>query len=264
MMYVTIAIVGDIVGAPGRKIVAEKLPRLRKEYNIGFVVVNGENAAGGSGITAATAGELFAAGADCITSGDHIWKQKEIISYIKEEERILRPANYPRAAPGKGLGIYTTDNKITLAVINLLGRTYMPPIDSPFDAARKAVEEARKKTSIIIVDFHAEATSEKVAMGWLLDGSVSVVVGTHTHVQTADERILPQGAAYITDLGMTGPHDSVLGRDKEKVLSALTTLVPASFKVANRDIRMCGVILRIERASGKAVSIERFQIGQGE
>ena len=263
-MYVTIAIVGDVVGAPGRKILAEKLPPLRKENGIDFVVVNGENVAGGSGITAATADELFDAGADCITSGDHIWKQKEIISYIEEEERILRPANYPQAAPGRGLGIYTADNEVTFAVINLLGRTFMPPMDSPFDAALAMVDEARKETSIIIVDFHAEATSEKVAMGWLLDGRTSAVVGTHTHIQTADERILPQGTAYVTDLGMTGPYDSVLGRDKDKVLSALTTLVPISFKVANGDPRMCGVILKVDRASGKAVSIERFQIGQEE
>ena len=261
-MHVNVAIVGDIVGAPGRKIIAEQLPLIRRQRRIDFVIANGENAAGGSGLTPSISEELLNSGIDCLTSGDHIWKHKEIIPYLKEEKRLLRPANYPGSAAGSGLAFFTTNRETPVAVINLLGRTFMPPIDSPFDAVERAVEEANEKANIIIVDFHAEATSEKVAMGWLLDGRVSAVVGTHTHIQTADERILPNGTAYITDLGMTGPYDSVLGRDKERVLRAITTLIPVSFKMAKGDVKMCGVSVEIESETGKAVSIERFQIGE--
>jgi len=261
-MHVNLAIVGDIVGAPGRKIIAEQLPLIRRHRRIDFVIANGENAAGGSGITPAISEELFSSGVDCMTSGDHIWKHKEIIPYLEEDKRLLRPANYPSSAAGKGLAFFSINDETPVAVVNLLGRTFMPPIDSPFDAAEKAVKEASEKANIIIVDFHAEATSEKVAMGWLLDGRVSAVVGTHTHIQTADERILPGGAAYITDLGMTGPYDSVLGRDKERVLKAVTTLVPVSFKMAKGDVKMCGVFVEIDSRTGTAVSIERFQIGE--
>jgi metallophosphoesterase (TIGR00282 family) len=263
-MHVNIAVVGDIVGAPGRKIIAQKLPALRRQRRLDFVIANGENAAGGVGLTPATSEELFDAGVDCLTSGDHIWKHREIIPYIEEQERLLRPANYPASAPGRGLGIYKTAQGTNVAVVNLLGRVFLQPIDSPFDAARTAVDEAKGKTNVIIVDLHAEATSEKVAMGWFLDGKVSAVVGSHTHIQTADERVLPGGSAYITDVGMTGPYDSVLGRNKERVVKAVTTLMPISFTVAKNDVKLCGVFLEIDVDSGKAVSIERFQIGEDQ
>jgi metallophosphoesterase (TIGR00282 family) len=256
--------VGDIVGAPGRKIIAQKLPSVRRHRRIDFVIANGENAAGGVGITPPISRELFDAGVDCLTSGDHVWKHREIISYIDDEEKLLRPANYPAGAPGSGLGMYEIAQGTSVAVVNLLGRIFLPPIDSPFDAARTAVDEAKKKTNVIIVDFHAEATSEKVAMGWFLDGKVSAVLGTHTHIQTADERILPGGSAYITDVGMTGPYDSVLGRNKERVVKAVTTLMPISFTMAKNDVKLCGVFLEIDVDSGKAVSIERFQIGEDQ
>lgn len=251
--------IGDIVGSPGRRAVEAIVAQLNEEYKLDLVIANGENAAGGSGITPRIARELFSFGIDIITSGDHIWKKREIIEIIDSESRLLRPANYPPKAPGKGQVVVKSRGGVDIGVINLLGRVFMSPIDCPFEVARARVSELRKKASIIIVDIHAEATSEKLAMGWYLDGLVSAVLGSHTHVQTADERVLPNGTAYITDLGMTGPFDSILGRRVEQILERFITGMPTRFEMADHDIRLQGVILDIDPKSGRANSIERIQ-----
>jgi metallophosphoesterase (TIGR00282 family) len=251
--------IGDVVGKAGRSALQEILPEFRKKRLIDFCVINGENSAGGSGLTETLVEEILKAGADVITSGDHIFKRKEIIARLDTDPRVLRPANMPGRAAGRGFGLFAIGD-VMVGVVNLLGRTFMPPITNcPFDAAELAVSELRKHTRIIIVDFHAEATSEKVAMGWYLDGRVSLVFGTHTHIQTADERILPAGTAYITDVGMTGPYDSVIGRKKEKILAHLLTGMPTPFDVANGDLRLCGAIVEIDKHTGGALTIERVQ-----
>lgn len=250
---------GDVVGRAGRRAVVELLGEFRRRNEVDFVVVNGENAAGGKGMTDSVVDEILSAGADVITSGDHIFGRREIVARLDNDPRILRPANLPSKAAGKGITLLRRGG-VTVAVINLLGRTFMPPIgDNPYEAADRLVAEALQFTKIIIVDFHAEATSEKVAMGWYLDGRVSLVFGTHTHIQTADERILPAGTAYITDLGMTGPYESVIGRKKERILGHLLTGMPTPFDVANGDIRMCGVVVDIDKRSGHALFIKRIQ-----
>lgn len=254
-----ILFIGDIVGRPGREVIEKLLPGLKKEYSLDFVIANAENAAGGSGITAKVAEELFNSGVCVLTSGDHIWKKKDIFEIINQDQRILRPANFPKGAPGYGFAVYKTGKGQKLGVININGRVFMDPLECPFRTASLAQEALSKETNCIIVDIHAEATSEKVALGWFLDGKVSAVLGTHTHIQTADEKILPGGTAYITDVGMSGPYDSVIGRKKEDVLERFLTLVPVRFEVAQEDIQLHGVVLDINENTGKARSIERIQ-----
>jgi 2',3'-cyclic-nucleotide 2'-phosphodiesterase len=254
-----ILFIGDIVGKPGREAVERLVPAMRKECGIDFVIANAENSSGGSGITAETAGELFNASVDVLTSGDHIWKRKEIFELIRSEPKIIRPINYPPGAPGYGSGIFQTAGGVKVGVINALGRVFLEPLECPFRTVRAAVEQIRKETSVILVDIHAEATSEKIALGWYLDGDVSAVVGTHTHVQTADERVLPKGTAYITDAGMVGPFDSVLGRRVENVLERFLSSVPVRFEVASENVQMHGVIIDIDERTGTARSITRVQ-----
>ncbi len=254
-----ILILGDIVGSPGREAIRRLVPALRQEKGLDLVVANAENAAGGSGVTPPLAEELFAAGVDVLTSGDHIWKQREIVPYLERETRLLRPANYPPGTPGAGAVEVKTASGLVVGVVNLMGRTFMQALDCPFRRALEEIDEIRLRTKIIVVDVHAEATSEKMALGRFLDGKVSAVVGTHTHVQTADEKILPQGTAYITDLGMTGPLDSILGRRVDQILERFLTSMPVRFEMAKDDVEIQGVIMEIEPASGRALAIERIR-----
>lgn len=254
-----ILFIGDIVGSPGREAIKKLLPELQKEYNLDFAVANAENAAGGSGITLKIAQELFACGVDVLTSGDHIWKKREVFEFINQEERVLRPLNFPSGAPGYGFGVFKTKKDLKVGVINVNGRVFMEALECPFRTTLAAVETLSRETKTIIVDIHAEATSEKIALGWYLDGKVSAVLGTHTHIQTADERILPQGSAYITDVGMTGPYDSVIGRRIEDVLERFITAVPVRFEVAKDNVQLHGVVLEVDEGSGKAKSILRIQ-----
>lgn len=255
-----ILFIGDIVGSPGREAVNKLLPVLKEEYSLDFVIANAENAAGGSGITARIAQELFSSGVSVLTSGDHIWKKREIMEVITKEDRILRPINFPEGAPGSGSGVYKTSFEgVKVGVINVQGRVFMEALESPFKTTLRACEQLAQETKIIIVDVHAEATSEKVALGWYLDGKVSAVLGTHTHIQTADEKILPQGTAFIADAGMTGPYYSVIGRKIENVLERFLTSVPVRFEVALEDIQLHGVVVDIDAATGKANSITRIQ-----
>ena len=256
--------IGDIVGQPGRRAVAELLPRLRPEHHLDFVIANGENSAGGSGITPRIAEEIFSAGVDVITTGDHLWDQKEVMELLVNEKRFLRPLNYPAGTPGRGSDIFEVQgpkskgqSSISIAVLNAQGRTFMPDLENPFQAAQAEVKRLREQTKIIFVDFHAEATSEKIAFARMLDGQVSAVVGTHTHVQTADEQIFPGGTAYLTDAGFTGPHESVLGREIEPVLRRFLTNMPQRFEVAKDRVRLHGAVIEIDDASGKAVKIQR-------
>jgi 2',3'-cyclic-nucleotide 2'-phosphodiesterase len=254
-----ILFIGDIVGKPGRDAVKRLVCRLKEEFGLDFVIANAENSSGGSGITNKTAEELFSSQVDVLTSGDHIWKKREIVELITAEKRILRPANYPAASPGAGWGVFETAAGKKVGVICVLGRVFLESVDCPFRACDQAIEVIKKETNIIIVDIHAEATSEKVALGWYLTGRVSAVLGTHTHIQTADEKILPPGTAYITDAGMTGPYDSVIGRRIEDVLQRFITSMPVKFEVAEDNIQLHGVVLDIDDNSGRARSIERIQ-----
>ncbi len=254
-----ILFIGDIVGSPGREAIKKLLPEIKREHGIDFVVANAENAAGGSGITPKVAEELFSSGVSVLTSGDHIWKKREIMELINAEERILRPVNFPGGAPGRGGAVFKVKDNLKIGVVNVQGRVFMQALDCPFKAAKAAQETLSKETKIIIVDMHAEATSEKVALGWYLDGLVSAVLGTHTHVQTADEKILPQGTAYISDAGMTGPQDSVIGRKIEDVLERFITCVPVRFGIAAGNIQLQGVVLDIDEQTGMARSILRIQ-----
>ncbi|HRZ14016.1 MAG TPA: TIGR00282 family metallophosphoesterase [Candidatus Omnitrophota bacterium] len=254
-----ILFIGDTVGNPGREALRQLVPVLRKEFDLDLVIANAENSSGGSGITPKTAQEMFDAAVDVLTSGDHIWKRKEIFELIRAEPRILRPINFPVGAPGAGFGIFKTPAGVPVGVINVLGRVFLDPLECPFRAVRKAVDEISRQTRVIIVDIHAEATSEKIAMGWFLDGEVSAVLGTHTHVQTADERVLPRGTAYISDVGMAGPFDSVLGRRVEDVLERFISCVPVRFEVADGNVQLHGVVVDIDEHTGKARSIQRIQ-----
>ncbi|HXS68574.1 MAG TPA: TIGR00282 family metallophosphoesterase [Candidatus Polarisedimenticolia bacterium] len=253
--------IGDIVGHPGRRAVKELLPKLREQHGLDFVVANGENSAGGSGITPKTAEEIFSAGVDVITSGDHLWDQKEVMELLANEKRFLRPLNYPAGTPGQGSGIFETRNAERgtrkVAVLNFQGRTFMPPLENPFLAALDEVKKLRGQTKIIFVDFHAEATSEKIAFARMLDGLVSGVVGTHTHVQTADEQIFPGGAAYLTDAGFTGPHESVLGREIAPVVQRFLTGMPQRFDVAKQRVILHGALIEIDETTGKSRAIQR-------
>lgn len=253
-----ILFIGDIVGAPGRAAVKHLLPELRAQHRLDFVIANGENSAGGSGITPKTAAEIFAAGVDVITSGDHLWDQKEVMELLRNEPRFVRPLNYPPGTVGQGSVVIQKDSLPPVAVLNLQGRTFMPVLENPFLLGRVEVERLRRQTKIVFVDIHAEATSEKIALARMLDGQVSAVIGTHTHVQTADEQIFPGGTAYLTDAGFTGPHDSVLGREIEPILQRFLTNRPQRFEVAKGHVLLQGAIVEIEEASGRALGIQRL------
>ncbi|HEY8487016.1 MAG TPA: TIGR00282 family metallophosphoesterase [Limnochordales bacterium] len=251
-------LVGDVVGRPGRRAVAALLPSVVQELRADLVVANGENSAGGFGLTPATAAELFSAGVHVITTGNHVWDRKEILPFIDQEPRLIRPANFPPEAPGRGATVVHDPSGRAVAVLNLMGRTFMEPLDCPFRAADRWVQALREQTPCVVVDFHAEATAEKVAMGWYLDGRVSVVFGTHTHVPTADERILPGGTAYITDLGMTGPAEGVIGMDRQAVLEHLRTRLPRRFEVASGPVRMDMLLVEVDDETGRAVRVQRL------
>ncbi|MHC4248148.1 MAG: TIGR00282 family metallophosphoesterase [Planctomycetota bacterium] len=260
MSSLRIIALGDVVGRPGRRIVRELLPGLRERTGAEFVVANAENAAGGSGITPDTAKELFDAGCDCLTGGDHFFDQKSVAELIEKDARVLRPANWSRHAPGKGFGVFESAGGVKVAVASLMGRVFMGvPSESPFDAADELLEIVRKETPVAVMDFHAEATSEKIALGRYIDGRASLFFGTHTHVPTADEHVQKLGTAYVSDLGMTGPHDSILGRDYQAVLSKMRSGVPARFQVAKGDVRLQGVLVTVDPESGRARSIERIE-----
>lgn len=261
---VKLLFIGDIVGSPGRNAVKILLPKLRAQQALDFVIANGENSAGGSGITSKTAAEIFSAGVDVITSGDHLWDQKEVTELLANEPRFLRPLNYPAEVPGRGFGVFeisgqtfTIPAPVRIGVLNAQGRTFMPPLENPFFAAADAVKKMREFTNIIFVDFHAEATSEKIAFARMLDGQVSAVVGTHTHVQTADEQIFPGGTAYLSDAGFTGPHESVLGREIEPVIKRFLSGMPQRFEVAKDRVILHGTLIEIDESNGKAVNIQR-------
>jgi metallophosphoesterase (TIGR00282 family) len=249
---------GDIVGKPGRIAVQKTLTSLRQKYDIDFVVANGENAAGGFGINMEVARELFNAGVDVITMGNHTWKNREVTQVFQHETRVLRPANYPEGTPGEGYGIYTASNGERVAVLNLLGLTYLEPMDCPFRMADRLAQELRRETPYVILDFHAEATSEKKALGYFLDGKISAVLGTHTHVTTADEAVLPNGTAYITDVGMCGPIHSVLGVESELAIRKFVTKMPVRFEVAGGSKAVHGVVINLAQ-DGLARSIERVR-----
>lgn len=259
-MTIKILFIGDIIGKPGRQALSRELHRLVDRYMIDIVVANGENAAGGFGLTVEVAKELFNQGIHLLTSGNHIWDKKEQIPLIFADRRIIRPANYPAGTPGKGSNVVTTPGGVKVGILNLEGRVYMKNLDCPFLVADREIEYLQSETSIILVDFHAEATSEKSAMGWYLDGKISALIGTHTHVQTADERILPQGTAFLTDVGMTGGFDSVIGMGKEETIHRFLTQLPSKFEVAKKDIRLNAVVIEVDEANGNAVSIKRINI----
>lgn len=252
-----ILFIGDVVGRPGREALRARLPKLVQQYQVDFVIANAENSAGGLGVTPETAREMLACGVDVLTTGNHVWKHREFIEYAQGEARLLRPANYPSGAPGRGAGVFATPSGAQIGVLNLVGRVFMDPLDCPFRAALAEVEALRGKTRVIVVDFHAEATSEKVALGWHLCGRVSAVIGTHTHVQTADERLLPPGTAYITDAGMTGPRDSVIGIRRELVIERFLTSRPTRFGVAAGPVVLCAVVVAVDEETGMACSIQR-------
>ncbi len=255
-----ILFVGDIVGKAGRQAVEGLLERVVADRQIDFTVANGENAAGGMGITPVIASEFLDLGIDVLTSGNHIWAKKEIISFLDEEERLLRPANYPYGVPGRGTGVFQLGNGRKVGVLNLEGRVFMRNLECPFRVGEKEAEKLREETNIILVDFHAEATSEKMALAWFLNGKVSAVLGTHTHVQTCDEKILSGGTAYITDVGMTGPMASVIGIRRQAALERFLTQIPWKFDVATDEIELQGAIVDIEEETGKTRSIERTRV----
>lgn len=254
-----VMMIGDVVGRPGRMIIKEKVRHFRKKYDLDFVIANGENAAGGVGLTKAITEELFNCSVDFITMGNHTWDKKEIFEFIDHESCLIRPANYPPGTPGRGNYIVRLGKGLKVGIINLSGRTFLPPLDCPFRMGDELAKSISRETPIIIVDFHAEATSEKIAFGWFMDGKVSAVIGTHTHVQTADERILPGGTGFITDVGMTGPRDSVLGVRTDLVLEKFITQLPVRFEIASGIAQINALILDIDEISGKTTRIERIQ-----
>jgi len=259
-MPVKLLFIGDIIGKPGRQAVSRELHRLVDRYMVDLVIANGENAAGGIGITEETANDLYKCGIDVLTSGNHIWDKKESVAFVNREEKLLRPANYPEGAPGRGSGLFTTAGGARVAVLNLEGRVFMNNLDCPFRTADREIARLQAETPIILVDFHAEATSEKTSLGWYLDGRVSALIGTHTHIQTADERILPGGTAYLTDAGMTGSIDSVIGVRKEEAITKFLSQLPKKFEVAKNNLRLNAVVISVDEESGKAVSVERINI----
>lgn len=253
-----ILMIGDVVGSPGRNCVRDMLPRIIENYQIDFSIANGENLAAGIGFNEKTANELFTYGVNVLTMGNHVWDKKEALDYILKERRIVRPINYPLGAPGHGQAVFDCKG-IKIGVLNASGRIFMPALDCPFRSLKKAAEQMQNEATILVVDFHAEATSEKIAMGRYLDGTVAAVVGTHTHVQTADERLLPEGTAYITDVGMTGPLESVLGIDPEIIIKKFLTQMPARFEVMEKGpVQFNAVVIDVDEVTGKAISIERI------
>ena len=258
VMKINILCIGDIVGRPGRRILAEKLAGLIKEYDVDCVIANAENAAGGSGLTAQIYEKLLKYGVNLVTLGDHVYKKRDIISTLETVDNIARPANLSEFAAGKGFCVYKTGKGPTVGVVSLIGRVFMKPADCPYSAVDKILRQLQQQCEIVIVDFHAEATSEKIAMGYHLDGRVGCVFGTHTHVVTADEKILSKGTAYITDIGMTGGHDSVLGRGVESVLKSFRTQMPVSFEIAVGDVRINAILVTIDSNTKKAECIERI------
>lgn len=257
---INVLFIADIVGKPGLNIVQKYISELKNKYKIHFCIANGENGAGGKGLTRKIANTYFDLGIDVITSGNHIFEKSNIFKQLADDKRLLRPLNYPPTNSGKGSHIALVENGVKIAVISLQGRTFMYPIDCPFRSISEELNHLSQTTKIIVVDFHAEATAEKLAMGWYLNGKVSAVIGTHTHVQTADERILDKGTAYITDAGMTGPYDSVIGLKKEIAIRRFIDQTPSYYQVAEGDPKFCGVIIKIEKSTGKAIHIERIYL----
>jgi len=261
---VRLLLIGDIVGKPGRHIVARALPGLIEREALDLVVANGENAAGGSGMTPANYQELVAAGVDCVTLGDHIYRRREITSVLESRPNIVKPANFPAKAPGREVAIVTARNGVDVAVFSLLGRVFMRPVDCPWTAADRVLSALPPEIKVILLDFHAEATSDKQLMGRFLDGRVSAVLGTHTHVPTADECILPGGTAFQCDVGMTGPLDSILGRRTDRVMESTLTFNPTHFEVAASDVRLSGSIVDVDASTGRATAIRRLSVTEEE
>jgi len=257
--------IGDIVGRPGRDLVRTGLAAIVARYEVDFVIANGENAAAGFGITRDIADQLFSYGIDVMTSGNHIWDKKEVLDYLPRQPRLLRPANFPAGAPGAGAYLATATNGVKVGVVNVMGRVFLASIDDPFTTAAREVTRLKLEGArLVFVDVHAEVTSEKVAMGWYLDGTATAVVGTHTHVQTADERVLPKGTAYLTDVGMTGPHDGVIGVEKAPVIAKFLSGLPARFETASGDPRLNGVVITADPATGLATGIERVSLSAAD
>lgn len=258
-----ILFIGDVVGSPGREMIKEYLSKLKRKFHPQLTIINGENAAGGRGITEKIYRNFLEEGAQAVTLGNHAWDNREIFEFIEKAKNLVRPANFPIGTPGKGM-TFVNINGIEVAIINLQGRTFLPPLDCPFKVVDKLIEEAKTRTPLIFVDFHAEATSEKQAMGWYLDGRATVVVGTHTHVQTADERILPKGTAYISDVGMTGPYDGVLGMERESVLKKFLTNMPVRLEVSSGRTQLSAVVIDVDPKTGIARKIQRLQINDDQ
>src|SRR4051812_26821853 len=259
-----ILFIGDVFGKPGREIARRAVPALIERESLDYVIANVENTAAGFGVTGDIADAILSYGVDAMTTGNHVWDKKEVLDYIPRQPKLLRPANFPAGAPGRGSYIGRTRTGEPIGIVNVMGRIFMNPLDDPFAVALKEIEAMRGKTRVIIVDFHAEATSEKIAMGWHLDGRVTGVFGTHTHVQTADERILPKGTAYLTDTGMTGPHDSIIGVTTELALTRFLTGMPAKFESATGPGRLNGVIVTADQATGRATAIERVNLSTAD
>jgi metallophosphoesterase (TIGR00282 family) len=259
-----ILFIGDIVGKPGRELIRKGLRGLIEHHGADFVVANAENSAAGFGVTRDIGETLLESGVDVMTSGNHIWDKKEVLEYIPGEPRLLRPANYPAGVPGRGSYVAQTGDGRSVGVINVMGRVFMLQIDDPFAVVLREIEAMRSRTKVILVDFHAEATSEKVAMGWHLDGKVTAVFGTHTHVQTADERILPNGTAYLTDAGMTGPHDSIIGMEREPSLARFLNAMPSRFEPATGNPRLNGVLVEADDKTGRATGVTRISYSERE
>ena len=261
----TLLFIGDIVGRPGRDLVRTGLAAIVAHYGIDFVIANGENAAAGFGITRDIGEQLFSYGIEVMTSGNHLWDKKEVLDYLPREPRLLRPANFPAGAPGHGAYLATARNGVKVGVVNVMGRVFLASIDDPFTTASREVARLRSEgAQLVFVDMHAEVTSEKIAMGWYLDGAATAVVGTHTHVQTADNRVLPKGTAYLTDVGMTGPHDGVIGVEKAPVIAKFLSGLPARFETASGDPRLNGVVITADPATGRATGIERVSLAPSD
>jgi 2',3'-cyclic-nucleotide 2'-phosphodiesterase len=256
--------IGDICGRPGRELVRRGLAGLVAHHGADFVIANVENAAAGFGVTPDIAEDIAGYGVAVMTTGNHVWDKKEIYPYFAQQPRLIRPANFPAGVPGKGSVVVRASDGTSIGVINLMGRVFMPSVDDPFAVVLREIDAVKREASIVFVDFHAEATSEKVAMGWHLDGRVTAVVGTHTHVQTADERVLPRGTAYITDVGFTGPHDSVIGVEREPALARFLTGLPQRFETATENPRLNGVLVTCDPATGRASRIERVNLSAAE
>jgi metallophosphoesterase (TIGR00282 family) len=259
-----ILFIGDIVGKPGRDLIRRGVGPLVEHHQVDLVVANAENAAAGSGITRELGDQILASGVDVMTSGNHIWSKKEAIDYIGTEPRLLRPANFPAGVPGNGSYLARSADGRTAGIVNVMGRVFMQQLDDPFVAVMREIDALRARAKVILIDFHAEATSEKAAMGWYLDGKVTAVIGTHTHVQTADERILPGGAACLTDVGMTGPHDGVIGMDKDAIIARFVTGLPGRFETATGDPRLNGVTIAVDASTGRATAIQRISLSEQE